>query len=330
MSALDADVLAPLSAGDRVALLAPSGPVQEDRVGRAVRLVRDWGLEPVLMPSATARHRRAGYLSGEDEVRARDLQQSWCDPSVAALFCIRGGYGAVRLLDLLDVEAMRAARPKPLFGSSDVTAVHEFLRERLGAPSWFSPMVASLALLDDEAATADLHRAVLGPAGPRTWTSAAAETLVPGTAEGVLVGGNLSLLAMTLGARGRPPLDHTGCVALLEDVTEETYRIDGFLQSLLRAGWFDGVAGIALGSWYECGPLPEVRELAVELLAPLGVPLVWELGFGHGPAAHSLPLGVRGRLVADGRPRLEVDVPAGAARGTGAHPSRATEPGRPG
>lgn len=308
-----ADVLAPLPAGARVALLAPSGPLDEHRVGRAVRRLRDWGLDPVLMPSATARHGRAGYLAGSDELRARDLQTAWCDPDVHAVFCLRGGYGAVRLLDLLDVEAMRAATPKPLHGSSDVTALHEWLRERLGVPSWFSPMVGTGALLDDEVSTADLRRAVRGPAGPRTWTSYGAETLVPGRAEGLLVGGNLSLLAMTVGARGRPPLDHRGCVVLLEDVTEETYRLDGYLQSLLRAGWFDGVAGIALGSWYECSPLEEVRALAVELLAPLGVPLVSELGFGHAPGAATLPLGVTGTLVADDRPRLEVTVPGRTA-----------------
>ncbi|SDD59701.1 S66 peptidase family protein [Auraticoccus monumenti] len=303
------DVLAPLAAGARVALLAPSGPVEEHRVGRAVRLLRGWELEPVLMPSATARDDRSGYLAGSDELRAADLQTAWCDPAVDAVFCLRGGYGAVRLLDLLDVDAMRAATPKPLHGSSDVTALHEWLRERLGVPSWFSPMVGTGALLDDEVSTADLHRAVRGPAGPRTWTAHGAETLVPGRAEGTLVGGNLSLLAMTLGARGRPPLDHRGRIVLLEDVTEDTYRLDGYLQSLLRARWFDGVAGIALGSWYECSPLEEVRALALELLGPLGVPLVSELGFGHSPGAATLPLGVTGTLVATDRPRLEVTVP---------------------
>ncbi|MDN5726283.1 MAG: hypothetical protein L0G99_10195, partial [Propionibacteriales bacterium] len=115
-----------------------------------------------------------------------------------------------------------------------------------------------------------------------------------------------TLLAMTLGARTRPVLDHPPTIALLEDVTEDTYRIDGYLQSLLRAGWFDGVSGVALGSWQNCGPLPEIRALAEEFFAPLGMPVVWELGFGHGPGAHSIPLGIPGRLVADDRPRLEL------------------------
>jgi len=130
--------------------------------------------------------------------------------------------------------------------------------------------------------------------------------LVPGRAEGVLIGGNLSLLAMTTGARSRPPLDNRGCLALLEDYTEETYRIDGYLQTLLRAGWFEGVTGVALGSWAACSPVEEIHALCVETLAPLGVPVVGELGFGHGPAAHSIPLGVPGVLTADTSPTLEL------------------------
>jgi muramoyltetrapeptide carboxypeptidase len=89
---------------------------------------------------------------------------------------------------------------------------------------------------------------------------------------------------------------------------EETYRIDGYLMALLRSGWFDGVAGIALGSWLNCGPLDEIRDLCLELLGPLGVPMVWELGFGHGPGAQSVPLGVPATLVVDSdRVVLRVD-----------------------
>ncbi|XTR51789.1 hypothetical protein ACOM2C_17455 [Pseudarthrobacter sp. So.54] len=143
----------------------------------------------------------------------------------------------------------------------------------------------------------------------RRYTADAARTLVPGTARGLLTGGNLSLLAMTLGARGGRPVNNTGRIGLLEDVTEPPYKIDGMLHSLLRAGWFEGLAGLALGSWQDCGDLAEVEDLCVELLAPLGIPLVWELGFGHGPAAHSIPLGVPATLHAPdaARPSLALD-----------------------
>lgn len=306
----DRAVLAPLEPGARVALVATSGPIVPELLARSLALLEAWGLEPVVLPSATARHSWATYLAGEDAIRARDLQQAWCDPDVDAVFCVRGGYGSVRVLDLLDVEAMRAAHPKPLLGSSDVTGVHEWIGENLGVPGWFTPMLATVSLLDDPIATTSLRDAVLGPARDLVLRRPETEVLVhdPGEVgvQGRLVGGNLSLLSMTLGAKGRPPVDHRGCIVLLEDVGEETYRVDGFLQSVLRAGVLDGVAGIALGGWHECGPLPEIRSLVLETLSPLGVPVLWEVGFGHGPAAPSVPLGVTGTVRGGAEPALVV------------------------
>lgn len=292
--------------GDRVALVAPAGPAPAEHLALAVDMVESWGLRPVTYPSATAVHTRAAYLSGDDRVRADDVQQAWCDPEVAGVFCIRGGYGAVRILDLLDRDAMAAAEPKPLFGSSDITALHEWMREQLGVPTWFTPMLSIPDLTEDHVSRDALRTAVLDPGAVREWTSPRAVSLVEGRAEGTLIGGNLSLLSMTTGARSRPPLDNRGCIALLEDFTESTYRIDGYLHALLRSGWFDGVTGIALGSWARCSPVEEIHALCLELLGPLGVPIVGEIGFGHGPGAHSIPLGVPGVLRADATPALQL------------------------
>lgn len=296
--------LGPLRPGARVGLVAPSGPPKQEQLEKAMDVLRSWGLEPVPGKHLLDHHPRAAYLAGTDADRAADLQDAWCDDSLDAVLCVRGGYGAVRLLDLLDVSALAAARPKPLVGSSDITALHVFWAEELGVASWFTPMVATGAFLDDPVAAAGVRRALFEPYPGTSYTGLAAESLVPGTAQGILTGGNLALLAMLNGARNRKPVDNTGRIGLLEDVTEEPYRIDGMLQTLLRAGWFDGLTGLALGSWSECGDLAEVRALCVELLAPLGIPLVWELGFGHGPAAHSIPLGVPATLDAGDRPQL--------------------------
>jgi len=292
--------------GDRVALVAPAGPAPAEHLAVAADLVESWGLRPVTYPSATAVHTRADYLSGDDRVRADDVQQAWCDPDIAGVFCIRGGYGAVRILDLLDRDAMAAAAPKPLYGSSDITALHEWMREQLGVPTWFTPMLSIPGLVEDHVSRDALRTAVLDPGAVREWTSPGAVSLVEGQAEGTLIGGNLSLLSMTTGARDRPPLDNRGCIALLEDFTESTYRIDGYLHALLRSGWFDGVTGIALGSWARCSPVEEIHALCLELLGPLGVPMVGEVGFGHGPGAHSIPLGVPGVLRADDEPALQL------------------------
>lgn len=300
---------APLRPDDAVALLSPAGPAPAELIDQAVGLVTDWGLRPVLMPGARERHPRLGYLAGTDEQRAADLTAAWCDPAFTGVLCLRGGYGTVRLLDRLDADAWRSAEPKRLFGSSDITCLHEFLGERVGVGSWFTPMPAT-TVGRDPIAMAGLSWALFGE--PEDWTldAAGAEPLLPGSATGRLAGGNLSLLAMTVGARDRSrPAEPR--VVLLEDVDEPAYRLDGYLQALLRAGWFDTVTGVALGSWLNCGEPgegeAEIRDLVADTLRPLGIPVLAGLGFGHGPAAASLPLGAQVVLSAEpGDPGLRV------------------------
>ncbi len=129
-------------------------------------------------------------------------------------------------------------------------------------------------------------------------TSTQARPLVPGRATGPAVGGNLSLIGCGTGVTDveRPP---AGAVALLEDIGEETYRIDRYLTHLRRAGWFDGLGGIALGSWIECGDLGVLRELVTDRLGDLGIPIIWELGFGHCHGQLAVPLGTEVELVAE-------------------------------
>ena len=290
--------LGPLKPGDRVGLVAPAGPPVPQNLERAVSVLNGWGLVPVPGKHLLDTHPRAGYLAGTDADRAADLQDAWCDDSLTAVFVVRGGYGVVRLLDLLDLPRLRAARPKPLVGSSDVTALHEYWADNLGLATWFTPMVATDAFLDDEAASTGVREALFTPFSGRSVGSSTAQTLVPGTAQGRLTGGNLSLLVMTMGAHGKPKPSNAGRIGLLEDVTEDVYKIDGLLHTLLRAGWFDGLVGLALGSWKDCGDIADVKALCEELLVPLGIPLVWELGFGHGEAAPSIPLGALATLEA--------------------------------
>jgi muramoyltetrapeptide carboxypeptidase len=230
------------------------------------------------------------YLAGTDADRAADLQDAWCDPEVAAVFCVRGGYGGLRMVDLLDWDAMAAAGPKVFAGSSDVTVLHERFGARLGLVTLFGPMVATRAFTEDEPARRHFHSTVFEPATVRVLTRPGAAALVAGRASGVVVGGNASLLAAALAAPGSPPAPD-GAIALLEDVNEEPYRLDAIVTKLLRAGWFDRVAGIALGSWQDCGDPAEVRATLLDRLGPLGVPIVWELGFGHCAGALTVPLG---------------------------------------
>lgn len=284
-----------LRPGDAVAVVAPSGPIPEERLDRGVAILRSWGLDVVLGDHVLDRDGRLNYLAGADADRAADLQRAWCDPSIAAVLCARGGYGVQRMVDLLDWDAMAAAGPKILVGYSDVTALHSAFATRLALATLHGPMPAALTFLEDGPTAEHLRATLFEPESVRTMTGPKAHSIVPGTATGVTVGGCLALLAGELGTpTGRPGVP--GGILLLEDVGEKTYRLDGFLTHLLRCGWLDGVAGIVLGSWHDCEP---VDELIRDRLVPLGVPIVGELGFGHGPTNLAVPLGVTATLDAD-------------------------------
>ncbi|MGI5358312.1 S66 peptidase family protein [Streptomyces sp. CA-252508] len=287
-----------LRPGDRIAVVSPSGPVPEDRLRDGLAVLRGWGLDPLVMPHALDVHPELPYLAGTDEDRARDLTDAWCDPTVSAVVCARGGYGVQRMVDLLDWPAMRAAGPKVFVGYSDVTALHEAFAVRMGLATLHGPMAGAMTFLKDAATRESLRATLFDPGAVRTLGLPGARPMVPGRARGVTLGGCLALLAADL-ATPHARRSLRGGLLLLEDVAEEPYRLDRILTQLLRAGRLHGVTGIALGSWEECGPYAEVRATLRDRLAPLGVPIVEQLGFGHGPTNLTVPLGVPALLDAD-------------------------------
>ncbi|MFF2719848.1 LD-carboxypeptidase [Streptomyces sp. NPDC058011] len=301
-----------LRAGARVAVVAPSGPVPADRLEAGLGVLRNWGLEPVAAPHVLDVHPELDYLAGTDADRAADLQAAWCDPSVDAVFCARGGYGAHRMVDRLDWPAIRAAGPKVFVGYSDITALHEAFAVRAGCATLHGPMVATETFLDDAPTREHLRATLFEPETVLTLGLDTAAALVPGQARGILYGGCLSLLASAAGT----PHARTGArggLLVIEDTGEEPYRLDGILTRLLRTGALEGVAGVVCGSWQECGPYEKVRAVLADRLGPLEIPVIEELGFGHGPTALTVPLGVPAvvNAPADGsRCTLTVEVPA--------------------
>jgi muramoyltetrapeptide carboxypeptidase len=279
-----------LRPGDVVAVVLPAGPVDPGRLRSGAEVLQHWGLEVRLPPGHPSGDSDPPWLAGPDGVRSRELTQAWTDPDVRAVWAARGGYGVHRLLDALDWTLLAEASPRLLVGFSDLTALHQAFAARLGVASVHGPGVAALA-----DAPADVQEATR-----RLVMEGASVTLAgrpgpaPGLAEGVLVGGNLTVLASSVGT----PLVHPASdgIALLEDVGERPYRVDRAVTQLLRSGWLDGVRGVALGSFTACGDAEEVRTLLLERLGPLGVPIVLDLPIGHAPGDLPVPLGVRARL----------------------------------
>lgn len=267
-----------------------------DKLAQGEALLRGAGFETLRRDDLLARH---GYLAGDDARRSRELMELVVDPRVDAIVCARGGYGCDRILDSLDPAAVRAAR-KPLIGYSDITALLLWQRRRAGLVGFHGPMLEHGAALAPEALE-DLVAQLTGTAQRPSPLSGTAG--VGGSAEGVLVGGNLVLVTASLGTRWE--IDTRGAILLIEEVGERPYRIDRMLQQLRGAGKLAGVVGVGTGDLTTCVderfPKPTAEDVIEEIVRPLGVPLVTGLPFGHVNANRTWPLGVRATIDGDRR-----------------------------
>lgn len=297
-----------LSAGSRVALVAPAGPLLErDDLTRAQELCRALGYEPVLGKNASSRH---GYLAGTDDQRLADLNGVLQDPSIDAVWCIRGGYGALRLLDRVDYDAM-ARRPKAFLGFSDITALLNAVTRITGVVTFHGPVARApmsafsrrhfQRVLTSPDVPGRLDR-LPSPADVLVPQEHRVVTLIGGTAEGPLAGGNLSLLHCLIGTPYFPSLDQA--ILFLEDVGEDLYNVDRMLAHLRLVGALQGLAGVAVGRFTELdrssrdGALG-FDEVLATYLEPLGIPVAYGFPIGHIDSQWTLPLGIRARLNAD-------------------------------
>lgn len=294
--------------GNRVALIAPAGPLLEkDDLTRAEALCRALGYEPALGKSAYARH---GYLAGTDHERLTDLNSALADPSIDAIWCIRGGYGSIRLLEGVDYRAM-AQRPKALIGFSDVTALLNAVTRLTGVVTFHGPVArASMPAFSRSHFERVLTR-VEAP-GRLGRLPAPPDVLIPqenrivtlrgGVAEGRLLGGNLTLLQCLIGTPYFPEL--AGAILFLEDVGEDLYRVDRMLAHLHLIGALRRLSGVLIGRFTSLDRSGRDGALGFdEVLAnyfdPLGIPVAYGFPVGHIDAQWTLPLGVQARLDAD-------------------------------
>ena len=299
-----------LPPGGTLGIVAPASPVHSREVlERGLEAVRREGFQVVLGDHLWDRY---GHLAGRDENRAADLHAMFTRPDVDAVLCARGGSGSIRLLCHLDWELL-AARPKPFLGYSDITVLQLALLRRCGLPTFFAPMVGpDFAREPTERCRELLWRQVCVPApagvlnDPRVEM---AETLVGGVAEGACVGGTLALVVATLGTPYE--IDLRGAVFCFEDVHESPARVERYLTQLLLAGKLEAAAGFLIGNvpWEateeERARFLTARQVYLDLLAPLGKPIVCGIPFGHDPNPITLPLGIPIRLETE-PPRITV------------------------
>jgi muramoyltetrapeptide carboxypeptidase len=244
---------------------------------------------------------RQGFLAGSDQRRADQLTRALQEGDTRAVWCIRGGYGTARLLRLLDLPRLRR-HPKLLVGFSDVTALLAQLARPGGFVTIHGPVITQLSRLPGTDLRW-LEALLFGTRAPGRVPLGRTRTLVPGTADGRLVAGNLSILASLAGTRFAPDLG--GALLCLEDVGEQAYRLDRLLWQLASAGLLRRCRGIVVGELVGCKPEGtgphSARRVLERAVAALGLPALSGAAFGHGGRNVALPVGVRARLDAGAR-----------------------------
>lgn len=277
-----------LAPGAHVRVIAPASPFPKHDFEAGVARLR----ERYTVTYDETIFAKDAYLAGDDDRRADELRRALTDDGVDAVVAARGGYGATRLLDRVDVGDVR---PRLLVGFSDLTALHA-LFARAGLRSLHGSMVAALGRGDAEM----LDRWIAAVEGAPPPPFEELETIAPGRADGPLVGGNLAVLHALVGTPYAPPLD--GAVLFLEEVGEAPYRVDRMLTTLRQAGWFRRVRGVAIGQLTRCVAGPDGREITHvvrERLRDLGIPVIAGVPAGHEDPNADLPLGAPVSLDAD-------------------------------
>lgn len=280
-----------LKPGDTVAIVAPSGVLNNryDEVDRAKTLLKSWGLHVIVGKHVFS---KANHFAGTDDERCEDFQKALDDPTVSAIWCARGGYGTVRILDKLDYSKFKQ-HPKWLIGYSDITALHNQIHN-LGYETIHAMMCTSLTddQKDLEQTIATFKQAIFGET--LSYTLEGSSYNQTGRVTAPIVGGNLTMLHTMLGSK--TSIDTTGKILFIEEIGEYKYHIDRMLQSLKRAGYFDNCAGVLVGDMTKLrtNTTPwgsSIEQLILDALGDYNFPIAFNMPAGHEADNRAMILG---------------------------------------
>ena len=294
-----------LKEGDRIALVTPGSSITEEQLQDCVLKLEELGYRTTYMDSVLSEY---GYFAGRDQERADELMEMFTRKDVDAIWCVRGGYGSIRILDLLDYELIRN-NPKIFMGYSDITALITAIYQETGLVTFHGPVGISdfnrfskksikKVLLEPQSGYKYPYRR---EKGTRQNPEYDRYTVHGGQAEGILIGGNVSVLDSIIGTRFEP--DFAGKIVYLEDIGEKTYRVDKMVFHLLSGTNLKQAAGIVMGVFEDCNvneePTLTLKEALDDLLIPLGIPVSYGLSFGHIRRMVTIPTGIMASMDAD-------------------------------
>jgi len=284
-----------LKKGDKVAVVAPSGGFEAGRLQPGVAWLEQQGFVVKMMPHVFDHYR---YMAGKDEARAADIHAAFADKEIKALFCAYGAAGSTKILDYIDYQIVKE-NPKPVIGLSDSTGLQNALYARSGNVSYtgFLPIYDFKNGLPGPLITQSLLKVLC----QESLTAEGGECLRGGQAQGVMVGGCLSVFCYLCGTSYLPDL--TGKILLLEDVGEYTYRLELMLNQLRQQPGFAQIAGVVFGRFAKCEPeSPEdgtTEDILKDFAAQLSVPVMFNFPYGHIPERYVLPIGAAVEMDAD-------------------------------
>ena len=295
-----------LSAGARVQIVIPASPVRPDFFEPGIDALRNLGLDVHFSDDV---YRKWRYLAGNDDVRRNELLQALKNPEVDAIFFARGGYGSSRLLT--DLRTFENLTPKILLGCSDITSLHLYFQRIHNWVVFHGPM-ASGDFARGQVHAESFEKALL-QTGPFDLSPESIEVLIPGSAEGILSGGCLTLLASAIGTRWEP--DWNNSILFLEDVAAKPYQIDRMLTHLKLIGKLDRVKAFIFGEMKDCVQIENqgytLQEVIVDILGPFGKPIFFNFPSGHVSGKNwTLPLGVSARV--SSQPKFRLNILEGA------------------
>jgi muramoyltetrapeptide carboxypeptidase len=280
-----------LKPGDCIGIVAPASPFEETDFFNGIRILENMGFRVSFPKGIFA---KSGYLAGSDVDRAAQVNAAFADSAVQAIVCARGGCGSMQILPYLNYEAIRQ-HPKLLMGFSDITALLCSLYQRSGLVSCHGPVVTTLKNASSKTLESVFNVLTLGELPAIQVENG--KTLSPGKASGPVICGNLTTLCHLTGTPFQPKLN--GCILILEDRGEKPYRIDRMLTQMKLAGVFNGLFGLGIGTFENCGQADELYEIIARIFNPIHIPILAGFNIGHGPDNIAVPFGFEAVLDAD-------------------------------
>lgn len=277
--------------GDTIGIVAPAGPFDVNIFDQGIHTLKAMGFQ-IHIPDDL--YESDGYLAGSDQHRVDVIHRLFADPDINAIVCAKGGYGSLRLLSLLDYRLI-AQHPKIFMGHSDISALLSVMDTKCGLVTFHGPLVTTLSDAPEETRQAAI--AAMTSDHALDFKTAKGITIHSGSKTGRVCGGNLTTLCHLLGTPFEP--GYTDHILFLEDRGEAPYRIDRMLSQMKLAGCFQGLAGLILGDFVDCGAPQDIIKIFKDLFQDTAIPILAGFESGHRKQNITLPLGLDATLDAD-------------------------------